>query len=277
MMVSLLYSLTLESRLLTDLGVVPPSPACRRALESVVSALRSRGDDVVTITGPENAKPYDLLRIASQLLNSDGGKTFLSHFTSSLEWNDTGVVQLVRYFRLPWIFKRIHAWFVQYIRRDPLRAGLLRDWNEKSVPEQWKLVTERERCREEWFNYWNREDLDFVLSVPHALPAIPENGSSDSVSACGYTFMWNLLDYAAGVMPITKVDKDMDALPDDFRRKDLNGIASAAYKLYDPEAMHGLPVGVQVVGRRLEEEKVLAGMERIEEALGREWDDILMD
>jgi Asp-tRNA(Asn)/Glu-tRNA(Gln) amidotransferase A subunit family amidase len=32
--------------------------------------------------------------------------------------------------------------------------------------------------------------------------------------------------------------------------------------------MHGLPVGVQIVGRRLEEEKVLAIMERVEAALG---------
>ena len=34
--------------------------------------------------------------------------------------------------------------------------------------------------------------------------------------------------------------------------------------------MHGLPVGVQVVGRRLEEEKVLAVMQRLEDALGDE-------
>jgi Asp-tRNA(Asn)/Glu-tRNA(Gln) amidotransferase A subunit family amidase len=32
--------------------------------------------------------------------------------------------------------------------------------------------------------------------------------------------------------------------------------------------MHGLPVGVQIVGQRLEEEKVLAIMQRIEDALG---------
>ena len=31
--------------------------------------------------------------------------------------------------------------------------------------------------------------------------------------------------------------------------------------------MHGLPVGVQIVGRRLEEEKVLAVMQRVEYAL----------
>jgi Asp-tRNA(Asn)/Glu-tRNA(Gln) amidotransferase A subunit family amidase len=34
--------------------------------------------------------------------------------------------------------------------------------------------------------------------------------------------------------------------------------------------MHGLPVGVQVVGRRLEEEKVLAIMKRVEDALGEQ-------
>jgi Asp-tRNA(Asn)/Glu-tRNA(Gln) amidotransferase A subunit family amidase len=36
---------------------------------------------------------------------------------------------------------------------------------------------------------------------------------------------------------------------------------------YDATKMEGLPVAVQVVGQRLEEEKVLAVMERIEDAL----------
>lgn len=67
---------------------------------------------------------------------------------------------------------------------------------------------------------------------------------------------------------MTHVDKDLDRLPAGFSTKKLNGVAHGAYKLYDAEAMHGLPVGVQVVGRRLEEEKVLAIMKRLEEALG---------
>jgi Asp-tRNA(Asn)/Glu-tRNA(Gln) amidotransferase A subunit family amidase len=47
------------------------------------------------------------------------------------------------------------------------------------------------------------------------------------------------LDYTAGIIPVTKVDVTLDALP----------------------------VAVQVVGRRLEEEKVLSIMSRIEGAL----------
>ena len=69
-------------------------------------------------------------------------------------------------------------------------------------------------------------------------------------------------------MPITHVDKTIDSLPSSFNLKKLNGVAYGAYKHYDATAMHGLPVAVQIVGQRLEEEKVLAIMHRIEDALG---------
>lgn len=76
------------------------------------------------------------------------------------------------------------------------------------------------------------------------------------------------LDYSAGVLPVTHVDKELDRLPESFSIGKLNGVARGAYKHYDAERMHGLPVGVQVVGRRLEEEKVLGVMKRLEDALG---------
>lgn len=47
----------------------------------------------------------------------------------------------------------------------------------------------------------------------------------------------------------------------------LSTIAKKAYTAYDAAAMHGLPLGVQVIGRRLEEEKVLQGMAIVEDAL----------
>lgn len=37
--------------------------------------------------------------------------------------------------------------------------------------------------------------------------------------------------------------------------------------MYDAQKMHGLPVGVQIAGRRLEEEKVLEGMKVVESCL----------
>jgi len=77
------------------------------------------------------------------------------------------------------------------------------------------------------------------------------------------------LDYSAGIIPVTHVDPTKDALPSTFNAKKLNGVAQGAYKHYDADKMAGLPVAVQVVGRRLEEEKVLAIMERVEDALDK--------
>jgi Asp-tRNA(Asn)/Glu-tRNA(Gln) amidotransferase A subunit family amidase len=126
--------------------------------------------------------------------------------------------------------------------------------------------------RAEWHEKWTDELLDFVLTVPHAFPAL-ENGSSEQTTlmSAGYTLLFNLLDYTAGVLPVTFVDKTIDDLPPDFIQseiyKSFNSVAKTAYSVYNVEKMHGLPLGVQVVGRRLEEEKVLEGMQVIESAL----------
>lgn len=94
----------------------------------------------------------------------------------------------------------------------------------------------------------------------------------DAVSSCGYTFLWNLLDYTAGVIPISRVDPKKDALGKPYRQvlKELDAdhaIAQGAWKHYDATKMAGLPTAVQVVGRRWEEEKVLGYMAAVEEAL----------
>ena len=90
----------------------------------------------------------------------------------------------------------------------------------------------------------------------------------DAVSSCGYTFLWNLLDYAAGVVPVTKVEKERDRLPQGF--KPGNAVERGAYKYYDSGEMEGLPCAVQIVGRRLEEEKVLGAMKVVVAALEKE-------
>lgn len=75
------------------------------------------------------------------------------------------------------------------------------------------------------------------------------------------------LDYTCGVIPVSKVDRTLDQLTPEFRTESLNGVARGAYSAYDAEKMHGLPIGVQIVARKLEEERVLAFMQRVEEAL----------
>lgn len=68
---------------------------------------------------------------------------------------------------------------------------------------------------------------------------------------------------------MARVDRNLDQLPATFRFEQLNGVAKGAYKHYSADLMHGLPIGVQVVGQRLQEERVLIAMKIVEEALER--------
>ena len=236
----------------------------------VTTALSSAGHTITPIQPPP---PSAALKIASALLNSDGCRTFLSFFRTG-ERNDPGAARMSFYMSLPRPLKYLHYLYTKYIRRDAYWADLLYEFRERSAYEQWKLVARREAYKAEWHAWWQDEanKFDFIVTPPNATPAVPHGGMKDAVSSCGYTFLFNLLDYSCGVVPVTKVDRRKDALPEGFSMRGMNGVAKGAYKHYDAEAMHGLPVGVQVVGQRLQEEKVLAAMERVEECLeASEW------
>ncbi|KAH9940704.1 amidase signature enzyme [Amylocystis lapponica] len=236
-----------------DDGVVLPSPACRRALEEVVSSLEAHKHEVITIEPPS---PYEGLKLASQLLLADGAKICVRPFQTG-ESNDPGVQQARLMFRMPRFVKQMYAWYLRHVRGDEIYAGLIESWYEKDVEEYLALISQREGYRERWHTFMRDEALDFVLTVPNAHPAVPHGGMREGFKSCGYTFLWNLLDYTAGVLPVTHVDRARDALA---AFKPRNAIEAGAYRMYDADQMHGLPVGVQVVGKRLEEEKVLEGM-----------------
>jgi Asp-tRNA(Asn)/Glu-tRNA(Gln) amidotransferase A subunit family amidase len=171
-------------------GVVDPSPACVRALEKVAVALAAEGHEVYDVNPPS---PYEALYLASQLLLSDGGKTFMSFFRTG-EWNDLGAKQMVYYMNLPRPVKYVYYLWVKYIKRDDILAGLLRDWHAKTAYEYWQLAGRREAYKNKFFNWWNEEaKMDFMITPPNATPAVPHGGMHDVVSSCGYTFLFNLV------------------------------------------------------------------------------------
>lgn len=86
----------------------------------------------------------------------------------------------------------------------------------------------------------------------------------------GYTKVWNLLDCTALVLPGGAVDKDVDPPKDGavvVNYQPRNALDEWNWNLYDPDLMHNMPVGLQIVGRRLEEEKVLGAGKMIERAI----------
>ncbi|KAF7289788.1 Amidase domain-containing protein [Mycena indigotica] len=245
-----------------DNGICPPTPACRRALSNVVHALKLQGHEVVDFC-PPNVE--ELLIVGNQLVFADGGEQIRNAGFPG-ETLNRPLQNTLSLLALPRFVKRCLAFFTS----DPFTSNLFSVTHTKSVVEERALVVRRDALREEWYQRWMEENLDFVLSVPHPLPAL-ENGTGDKTSllSAAYTFLWNMLDYTAGVLPVTTVDKELDSLPPGGV-SGANGMTSAAkgiWSIYDATKMHGLPVGVQISGRRMEEEKVLEGMKVIEAAL----------
>ncbi|KAK4074899.1 hypothetical protein Purlil1_12846 [Purpureocillium lilacinum] len=89
----------------------------------------------------------------------------------------------------------------------------------------------------------------------------------------GYAKIWNFLDYTAMSFPLTRFGSD--TLAEDYPPSEIHVAATTAregyqhgykprnawdewnHQLYHPESMYGLPIGLQIIGRRFEEEKVL--------------------
>lgn len=254
-------------------GVVPPTPAIERAVSTTAAALKAAGHSVTEISPPANADPFTCFNLASQLLNSDGCVTFNSH-RHTCEPSDPGANQLTRIANLPRFVRYLYYLYVRYIRRDVKWATLIRNFSPKSAAENWQLVAKRESTRATWHAWWDAEgqQYDFILSPVNATPALPHKAMHDAVSSCGYTFLWNLLDYSAGVIPVSHVDPAKDSLPAPYKtvlkqRGSDHAIARGAWMHYDAAKMAGLPTAVQIIGRRWQEEKVLGCMEVVEKAL----------
>ena len=92
--------------------------------------------------------------------------------------------------RLPLWLKKVHATLLRWLSRPRGRnnawASLLEVFHPKSTLEERRLVVEREAYKAAWHEAWNREGLDFVLTVPHA--AGTRMGWSSSLSMIGLCF-----------------------------------------------------------------------------------------
>jgi hypothetical protein len=78
------------------------------------------------------------------------------------------------------------------------------------------------------------------------------------------TILYNIVDSPVGQLPVTRVDPAKDKVTDEWTNGPGLGsciIEGILYRgkepVYDPGEMKGIPVGVQVVGRKWEDEKVL--------------------
>ncbi|KAJ5808994.1 hypothetical protein N7474_010263 [Penicillium riverlandense] len=127
-----------------------------------------------------------------------------------------------------------------------------------TVSDLWKAQTQRTKFAKGILQSWaatkirteTGREMDALLMPCSPWPASPKHGFIYD----NYTSLWNVLDYCATTLPVTKVSSVEDLRPE---YKGRNELEAQVWENYSPEHMIGCPVAVQLVGRRLNEEYIL--------------------
>ncbi|KAL3455698.1 amidase signature domain-containing protein [Aspergillus heterothallicus] len=218
--------------LILDDGVVKVHPPIERALYELVTKLEKAGHEVVPW---DTSDHLGYINLMDRYYTVDGGEDIRQDVAVAGEPFIPHVEALVN-------------------RGKPI-----------SVYEYWQLNRERTNLQKKYLDKWTAAQspsgkrVDVLLSptMPHA--AVPHR----SVRWVGYTKIWNLLDYPAVTFPVDQVRAEKDMLPPDYEPR--NELDAWNWGLYNTEVMHGHPVNVQVIGRKLDEERVLGAATAIEQ------------
>ena len=215
----------LKFGILFDDGFMTPHPPITRGLHMVQDALMDAGHKIVDWKPPSHQKAAHIHLL---FLKSDGGHDIHKQLGLS---GEPLIPPLREIFKL----------------EPPFSAITTQDLSNQG----------RGSC-EAYSDYWNSKAADdgqavdaFIMPVaPHAA-VMPGR-----YLYTGYTEVINLLDYSAAVIPVTTADKSVDLIDPNYAP--LNDLDAKNWAWYDAEAYDGAPVGLQIVGRKYEEEKILA-------------------
>lgn len=130
-----------------------------------------------------------------------------------------------------------------------------------NVGDLWNFWARRQALRAKYLQKVLDAGIDGIICPVTGLPSTPHHLGGTNIQACIYTMMFNVLDYSAGVVPYSRVQLT-DTVEPGFTPT--AGLEEAMWRTYSPELYQNTPVSLQIVGKRLEEEKVLAMMKVVD-------------
>ncbi|KAL3471563.1 amidase signature domain-containing protein [Aspergillus californicus] len=219
-------------------GVLTPHPPISRAMEIVKEALQLKGFQLIDWDWPHS---NETLEIHSLIARGNG---------------------------CPDVYDAVHLSGEPFA---PEITNLFPNGNPKDpipLPEYEGVVRRMKDYRERYLNYWTStaertgdRPVEALLS-----PVTPYAGVlPGKYQPSTYTSAVNVLDYTAIVIPVTFADKAIDVTSPHF--KALSEDDRENMDAYDPEKHHGAPAAVQLIGRRLDEERLLSLAQLVVEAL----------
>ncbi|KAL3421610.1 amidase [Phlyctema vagabunda] len=209
-------------------GIVQPTPPMLRAMDITVKTIERLGHKTIDWEPPSHQR---CLEIGFKTWVFDGGADVQSAFALSGE---------------PMI---------------PSIASIYGTAQKQFTASEVAAVNVEKRAyQKEYMEYWNSTSeitgtdrpVDAIITPCAPFPA----ARPEQYDYYGYSTWVNVLDYSTSMLPVTTVDKSVDVADTDY--KPLSETDEKVYKSYDPEMYDGAFVGVQIVARRFQEEKVLA-------------------
>ncbi|KAJ5107575.1 Amidase [Penicillium angulare] len=218
--------------LILDDGIVKVHPPITRALQELTNKLKAHGHEVIIWDTSDHAACIELMDLYYTV---DGGEDIRRDISTAGEPYIPHVEAMVN-------------------RGKPI-----------SIYEYWQLNKRKFAAQKNYLDKWNAvrspsaRPVDVLLSptMPHT--SVPHR----KFRWVGYTKIWNFLDYPAVTFPVGNVKASLDRLPAK-PYEPRNALDEWNWGLYSADDTDGYPVNLQVIGKKLEEERVLGAATIIE-------------
>ncbi|KAG6869233.1 hypothetical protein C0993_009097 [Termitomyces sp. T159_Od127] len=279
----------------TSDNFVKASPACQRAVLETVEALQKKGHECIefSVPGGESLSLPEALNIFVGLASADGYKKMLSHLGPDPKESSLWLVTSAP--KLPSFVRSFAAWAIETVLGDKIFAQIVRTTRVRPMEEYTSLIAERDDFIKTFYHeVWNKYGFDGIIAPVQAVPQLPHgyvdpifygtsvnmtkhSGCNNFSALAAATILYNVLDHPAGCLPVTHVDPAKDQITPEWTASLghgspylENGVFHAKTSLYNPIRCAGMPVGIQIVGKKWEEEKVMEMMHVVDDALGKD-------
>ncbi|KAJ3333274.1 hypothetical protein HDU93_008632, partial [Gonapodya sp. JEL0774] len=235
-----------------------PVPPVERAVLETVAAVKAAGHEVVEF------KCFDidrLLGLVYALWTADGQIALRDILSTSGEPAD-------EYISNPFLRFGSHEPVFQEPYPDSAVAEVAK-WEKGhlTVSQMWELILERDNFKARYLEYFTSLGIDAIICPVMAVPAVPHDTGRDLMATLTYTMLYSLLDYTATTVPVSLVQSTDIPLPADYTFA--NEFERKIHAIYTPERFANAPLSVQIVARRLEEEKVLEVTKVVRDCLAK--------
>ncbi|XP_053098474.1 vitamin D3 hydroxylase-associated protein-like isoform X2 [Hemicordylus capensis] len=174
-------------------------PCMRRAVHETRKLLQEAGHTLVPFTPLSVAYVMDELFVKS--LFADGGSTLLAKFEKDIV--DPGLKCQVKFLRLPNVIKKVLAMIIKpFFPR--LASHLNALCGERSVKKLWEQQDKVMAYCKKFIDQWKTCKIDVIL-CPVLGPALTLGYPGKLLAAVSSTMLYNVLNFPAGVVPVTTV------------------------------------------------------------------------